>query len=932
MAITYQGQFRPAAGGAWTTLFTGRAALSYDWGWDAGSVPSGSYYIRVRAVEDGTPGDWSPEVLVTLDRAPRAGVVSGVDLFCGDAVVHATGYDDPDGDPVTGSRFRVYTPGGALVADSGVVTDPGLVYDYAFLGALPPATDLHARVQFRSAADAWGPESAPFAFTTRNCTRAAPGTRLEHVEAWSDVQAAGGVRLAATRRVVAVSTRANLQPGEEQMVVEMALDDPLMQHLAVGGVLRAFYGDGPSAEYRVVSVVRERDASNAVVAKAAADSIRLDLNATIAEQVQANGQVLHSWEDWDLTPAEHVQRILAGARPYFVLGAIESAERIMLERRGTSMSQLLTLAERLSLELDVARTSQGRYEVRLVAERGAGADVPLVMYGRNLLGARKTESGDRLVTRVFPAGQEVEGVRQGIAGAQWEVAAIDASEAGAHRLQLADGPIAFDHQFNGRFLELAGTGTRAEILATSNAAQEVTVADSAPFAVGDLVIFRRDAAGTELTLLERPDAVEAYGVIEAEVEFGDIPPVDNLLGDAFLTARSGTPLRPRNWATVGAPTVSLNTVSLYTRFGSASWRSQAAQDEGWWSSWWPIAPDARRPYASASGQVFVLSGRVRMVVQFRNAALVVTPFTADTGTLLNQWPDADKALHHSGIDVQAIGAREFRIGFFADGGPADWYLDAAVLVQASSVPDQLFEGLASNALHRLGNKHLREWGAPARTYDVVPRDLHRLEPARFPHEALVIGGRVRVVDPLVEPDATVRINDLGADLLELGTTALQLDTTPFRLTEVVIPRALLPRRAARPVDEAEPEEPGSGTVDPGSISNLVVVASDTTGDVAISWDHNAAVQAGGGAYVVEVSRAYAAGAWAVIAARDARWEVGDVDAVTLKGGAADVLSVCGNPDQYLCQVRTVWYRAELKRAGNLIRSLTTSIRIRLNEG
>ncbi len=166
-----------------------------------------------------------------------------------------------------------------------------------------------------------------------------------------------------------------------------------------------------------------------------------------------------------------------------------------------------------------------------------GSDVPLALLaeGKGTRALERDEDSSEAFSRVYPFGAEVDGFRQSMSDAQWQIAAVD-----GNLLTLAGGPIAFDDQLDGLFLELViDPEVIVEIVATIYETQQVEVASAAGFSVGALAYLRRDALGTHLTYLERPEAVELYGgetdyAWRAPLERDDIPPVDNLIDNAFL--------------------------------------------------------------------------------------------------------------------------------------------------------------------------------------------------------------------------------------------------------------------------------------------------------------------------------------------------------------------------------------------------------------
>ena len=633
------------------------------------------------------------------------------------------------------------------------------------------------------------------------------GAKLEMLEVWTDVKAAAGQRLAFTRDAVAVTDRRALT-GEERLAIAMPLGSAFWGYVLERRVIRVVHTDCTWEEWRIVRVEASRSERNALLGTIDCESIRYDLNNGVIKRAQANGWVEHQFDLYSLSPELHVGEVLQDAPPYFGAGLVHPTRVTDLHYEGTPLGVLLDLAGITETELDVARATDDTYLVQLLRERGASVYPVMLRYQRNSHSMKRSGDSSRQVTRVFPFGAEVDGWRLTIAEARWEVAAVDVARAA---VQVAGGLLAFDDQLNGMYLQLPlGAGYR-EITDCLYATQEVILASLVidEVAVGDIVRFFADATGTHLTYLDAPEGIATYGgpqgrPISAPAEFSDIPPIDNLVGNAYLdewaVPEGGTELLPVLWDAVGAPTVAQNVERLYRRYGEASAHVVAAQDEGLESAWWPVVPDERRPYGTAQIAVFVVSGKVRLEWDVADAdgIFVTLPDTGDvahTAGLLNQWTDADKTLAIGGVDLlNDYDAAAFRVRVVAHDGPAEFYLDAAQVTQTASGHEIYYNGLASNDLWRASNRFLREWWRPLFSYDCDALDLHRLYPEQYRHDRLQLGTPVSVWDDELGIDVETRIVELTTDLIREGRTEVVLGALKPDLTQVVVARPTVRQR------------------------------------------------------------------------------------------------------------------------------------------
>lgn len=852
------------------------------------------------------------------------------------AVVYHLGSPGPiTSDKQTAETHRVVRAGGVAVENA--------YGSNALGGKLKYLRIEHTDVYAAALAD-WAKLAGP-----RVWIGAAPlGIRFAHLEVWSDIEANGGVALAFSRDATAVVARMGLD-GQESLLAELPRHVPVWDQVREKRALRVRFTDGSFEEWRIVRTDHQRSDRNAAVGTIECDPIRYDLAFGMLEKLQANGQVDHHYELYGLEPLRHVQEALTAARAYFVAADVQAADALDFGYQGTTpLAALLAISEATGMELHVERNQAGSYNVSLVKERGAEHPVPQLLYGRNALGMRKRLDSSRQATRVYPFGAEQDGFRQSMADAEWEIASISGTA-----LQLAGGPIAFDGQLDGLYVEKSGGGAIQQITATSYQGQTITVADAAGFVATDLVQIRRGAAGEELTYLENPAAIAAYGgqnnePVSAPLDVADLPPIDNLIGNAYLSEWAADGSLPLGFFALGAAAITKGTEKLHRRYGAASARVvAAAADEGIESGAYPVRPTDRKRYGSVQVSLWLVAGKVRLEWLLSDGtSTVIVPDPAGTRattTVKNQWADGDKQLAIAGIDLfdhAALGlaspVREFAVRLASDGGAAEWYLDAVQVTQLAGGAEGFFDGRASNELWLAANRHLREWSLPRHSYECRLADLHRTDPEKWPNDRIYLGGYARVGDPQLAIDVKTRISALELDYLEPGNTAVQLAQLPPDLTQITIGVGTTTRRRLSASSVTAPgtgdggggdtTDPGTGGgstyISPGSISNLSAMLEAVGVDrhMQLRWDTNSAIDQASTMYSVRITEYVSSDTamWTYVAAlkygaadeREDPFSPSSNPTVG-KGSFAIEMKECNDPNASSCKRLGVWYKVEL---------------------
>jgi hypothetical protein len=256
---------------------------------------------------------------------------------------------------------------------------------------------------------------------------------------------------------------------------------------------------------------------------------------------------------------------------------------------------------------------------------------------------------------------------------------------------------------------------------------------------------------------------------------------------------------PEDWSAVGAAALTVNVDTRYTRYGGQSIRVQAsAGGQGVRTAAAAIEPTTDRPYFSGYMSFWLVSGQVRLEL------------VADDGTV---WPDVGggKAwssqtaiwvdLGLAGLDLTDSSTALLRL--VADGGPAEFYLDAAQLTQTAA-QEPLIEGSGATQLWQEANRQLLARSQPLVRVDIDVLDLAVQDAAVWSSLDVATGDSVRIADPDLNVSATTRVLQIVRDAITGLARRLTLSSRPEDLTDALV----RPRPGVR--NPRTPVEPAAG--------------------------------------------------------------------------------------------------------------------------
>lgn len=656
---------------------------------------------------------------------------------------------------------------------------------------------------------------------------------VDRYELWDDFACAGGTRQAFIRDWIKAGesrrqrgpradgdrgSDAVGEPGTFELPVSML--DSIWETVQEGWIVRQVFENAPFVEWPIVAITKNLDDGGERFGVLGCRGVMQELmyRSALLERVEANEDVNPHFELYQFPPTDHVDVILEAAPSFFAKGTIEPSVPVdMVYHRDTALSALKELAAvaefsdgLIGAELDVRRNGTTNYLVDLVRQVGSSAEEVQIREAKQLLSTSTSSDIASVATRVYPKGGNTYAYEGSMARAQWEVGA----QSGA-TLTMRDDIIGEDDQLND-LVVIEPDGTSHEITDSSAPATIVLDADPGDL-VGTLLRFRRETstgALAEVSYLESPSGVSKWGRRSHELDRTDIPAIDNLMPDPFFLQWQGD--LPRDVQLVGSPLTQKETDRLYNRAGEASIHVAANESQGVESFPVDVIPTAERPFFVAQIQLYVVSGHVRLELVDVTNDRVFPPEDQEAVTVAEGvWIDSFGIAPGGEPDDNFFtrGTTQFRLRVIAEGGPAEWYLDAWMLLQQQSFAEEFYGGRASNDLWMLAKETLQQSQEPAQSYEVGIVDLYRLrqdaDGPTFHGEEIVVGGDCRVVAESIDVDFETRIVEVRRNWGREGDTKVTLQEKTNALTSLINPAS----RRNRKKLETEVGQDVPGTTD-----------------------------------------------------------------------------------------------------------------------
>lgn len=615
--------------------------------------------------------------------------------------------------------------------------------------------------------------------------------RLRSVSVWTDVEANSGTRESVVEDVLQFTDDIEIPDsgglGRENAVLQLPVDDAAWSDIREGKVLRAELTDDEVREWRVVEQNKRRHSDGGRIGIVRCESIAYDLKrrTPLLQRVESNRADI-DFTILSLTPTEWIDDVILatpGWPSWITRGTVDATDDLSIFVDGMNAARLLdTICEQSRqsdgepYEWTLRRNGSTDYKIDLLSQRGSVSRTPYVAVRKNVLSARVRSTSKEQVTRVYPRGGGSRTNRATMAAAKWNVDSVSGSTVTLSDPAGGAGPVAFDDQLNGFYLEKAGGGL-TEITDSDAGNNNVTVSDASGISSSDLVQVRENASGDQLIYLEHPSDKSTYGLQVGQLDRQDVPAVENLVSDvaaAFCDEDSDSDGLADGWSKVGSPTVTQETTAQFHRHGTASMKVVASDGDGIETSAITVGPTASDPYYVAQAFARAASGTYQ--VQLVDVTNSTSYPTSDVDAGKN--PDTTKWHRHDiqpGVNFDDESTTQMKVRITASGGSATFYVDAGQLTNAKDPASAIFKGRGANRLWQAANEELNRRSSPVTSYDVDAIDLYRTDVDRWPDEKIEPGNTIRVRDPGLSEDVNVRVMGRRRELTRPGSLRLTID-------------------------------------------------------------------------------------------------------------------------------------------------------------
>lgn len=604
--------------------------------------------------------------------------------------------------------------------------------------------------------------------------------RLTRLSVHSDLECNSGAHLDELPDVLSArrTRRAN---GEGSLAVSFPRGGRGMSSVAVGAVLRLEFADATVEEWRLSQVDDASGGPRDVSVLAQRATYELATRDRLVRTVDA-GVHLYSFERVNASPSSIVTGdILAALPAFWSLGTFEPTTPVSVafdfDNPRTALQKVLDALARAGApaEFDVEkRPGTAGYWLHVFNVSSPGVGSPRIETGKNLDGIKRTRRRDKFATRVVPR----TGTGATIAAARWRVVSIVGLVVTLEAPETGGGPVGFDDQWNGAYLEkLNGTRTLITDSATG-ATHTVTVSDATNLSVGHRVRLVSDASGTDISELSVPGAP----VIVRPLQVATLGEGHNWATNPVF-ARYAAGVFDAWTETDAHAYLTLTQATTPARFGEFSCKAVFA-GTGWnqpsqIQQVVNLPTGAARPFAAS---VWVYSDTtVSSGISVANFALGIT------GASTVFFPASVAANTWARLDIVGVASTSvaLTIAWYPNLATAiNWttYVGGALIVDGSELPASLIAGNERSTCWVRGNDFLANAATLQASYDVKLRNLHGRDPVAYPYDALALRQTWDVVDTELGERLSPRVLELEENLLEPIDARATLSTIPDEIS------------------------------------------------------------------------------------------------------------------------------------------------------
>jgi hypothetical protein len=665
---------------------------------------------------------------------------------------------------------------------------------------------------------------------------------LERLEFWSDVEPAGGIRVAFVGEWISCTEQVTLD-GNDTMILGLHRDNAALVTVSTAAgatngepnrVLRAALSDGSIVERRIVSIEEKDDAGQLTVVLEAR-GLMFDLsNRGLVSRLHSNNTLTHTFRASSLTLQQHLELYVLPAlaeagEGWWAVGTLESTAAITVDYdKDSPLSALRKLASNsgTQLELGVRFDRAAKlYRIDLVRRLGASASVVRVNSRLNLLSFGLRRSAEDVANRIYAFGATDEqrgigtmGDNLWLGGTLIQVSTTPVRYA----LTVTDpaggpGPIAFAGQYapNSKdAYQLIGHALGSQqydIYDSDEETQTFTVGIRQSGTQGGYLKLLRNMA--ELTYLETPDAIDGpLGIRVGAVEREEVPGVRNLVDNPIQRVWPTGVNLPTGWVSGGGTGMTLfhNTSPLFWRTaGQSLLITWAAGSEDIvvarvMTNLLPLAGlmsffvdvltisgavnvefeaffATGRPTPDGGGVWF--SALYPLALQFFDPSLAAAPLLGTTQ--LGVWERIGLDGCH---DITRYPAIEVLVRLKSRGLVATSCVVDCAQITNTARNAELVEGSGANILMAAANERLRLYGELATSISLRSLDLTTIDDEQFPFNDYVLGGGILLVNQELGQALQTRVLGWSRDYMRPADIQVQISQAAPDITRIMAQR------------------------------------------------------------------------------------------------------------------------------------------------
>ena len=276
---------------------------------------------------------------------------------------------------------------------------------------------------------------------------------FDRLEIWTNYEAGNGTRvdIFPPNDVLGVSERLRTD-GRHKLTLKVRRDTAIWASVLDRSVFRVV--DASYTEWRASRIIESDDAKAGKIAEIQCDAVMQELRDGIVESIITGGDILYS-QEVSGTPTELItDHVLTAAISYFALGTIDPTDEQQLTLNWDSpLSALQQLAKLSGARIDIVRVGTTAYNINLLVDATPTGLLPELRDTKNIMGVKRTKDVDKMVTRLFPRGEAIDSIHMTMAEARWRIVSISTLDVVLVDPNSAAGPLAFDDQLNGFYLE-----------------------------------------------------------------------------------------------------------------------------------------------------------------------------------------------------------------------------------------------------------------------------------------------------------------------------------------------------------------------------------------------------------------------------------------------------------------------------------------------